>query len=91
MGTKPTRIRWASRVDPLKIRQLYASDAQSMLDEEPLDDVGYGIYVRCQEMLEVAEAFRGWVKCRECGNVILRQGVDVGPVGDKTEMLKCGR
>ena len=31
-----------------------------MLDEELLDDVGYGIYVRCQDMLEVAEAGRGY-------------------------------
>jgi hypothetical protein len=62
-----------------------------MLDGELLDDVGYGIYVRCQALLEVAEAFRGQVKCRECGNVILRQGVDVGPVGDRAEVLTCDR
>jgi hypothetical protein len=91
MSTKPTRIRWASRVAPHKIRQLYASDAQGMLDKDLLDDVGYGIYVRCQALLEVAEAFRGRVKCRECGNVILRKGVNAGPVGDKAEVLACDR
>jgi hypothetical protein len=91
MSTKPTRIRWASRVDPLKIRRLYESDAQGMLDRDLLNDVGYGIYVRCREMLEVAEAFQGRVKCWECGNVILRQRVDVGPVGDKEEVLTCER
>jgi hypothetical protein len=62
-----------------------------MLDQDLLDDVGYGIYARCQALIDVVEAFGGWVKCRECGNVILRQGANVGPVGDKAEVLTCDR
>jgi hypothetical protein len=99
MSTKPTRIRWASRVDPLKIRRLYESDAQGMLDGELLGDVGYGIYVRCQALLEVSAAWRGKVKCWHCGKIIpRRQGRMVeytghGPslIGGKTEVLLCGR
>lgn len=99
MSTEPARIRWASRVDPLKIRRLYESDAQGMLVGELLDDVGYGIYVRCQDLLEVSEAWRGKVKCWHCDNIILRrQGKMVeytghGPtlIGGKTEVLRCGR
>jgi hypothetical protein len=99
MSTEHTRIRWPSRVDPDKIRQLYQSDAQGMLDRDLLDEVGYGIYVRCQALLEVAAAWRGRVKCWGCDNVILRrQGKVVeytghGPtlIGGKTETLKCDR
>ncbi len=99
MSTKLTQIRWPSRVDPLKIRQLYASDAQGMLDQDLLDDVGYGTYVRCQALLEVSEAWRGRVKCQQCDYIIpRRQGKMVeytghGPTltGGKAEVLTCGR
>jgi hypothetical protein len=92
-----TRIRWASRVDPAKIRRLYESDAEGMLDEDLLDDVGYGIYVQCQALLEVSAAWRGGVKCWQCANVIpRRQGKMVeytghGPilVAGKKEVVKC--
>ena len=58
---------------PAKIRRLYESDAQGMLDQDLLDDVGYSIHVRCRDILEVSEARRGHVKCRSCENVIQRQ------------------
>jgi hypothetical protein len=91
MSADRTKVRWSRRVAADKIRRLYESDARGMLDEDLLDDVGYGIYVRCRDLVEVAEAWRGRVKCRACGNAILRQGVDVGPVGDKAEVLACDR
>jgi hypothetical protein len=87
VNAKPHKVRWAKRVSPLKIRQLYESDAQGMLDRDLVDDVGYGIYVRCQESLELARACRGRVKCRDCGTIILRRLVD-GQF-DATEMLRC--
>jgi hypothetical protein len=91
--------RWSRRVDPLKIRRLYESDARGMLDRELLDDVGYGIYCRCQDMIEVSEAWRGRVRCWGCGNVLhRRQGKLVayaahGPtrIGGNEEMLTCDR
>jgi hypothetical protein len=73
MVTSPTQIRWSRRVLPAKIRRLYESDAQGMLDVELLDDVGYAIYVRCRDILEVSEARQGRVKCKRCGHVIQRQ------------------
>jgi ribosomal protein L37AE/L43A len=99
MSAKLTRHRWASRVDPRKIRRLYRSDAEGMLDEDLLDDVGYGIYVRCQALLEVAAAWRGRVKCWQCGNAIhRRQGKMVGYtghgptlIGGQGEVLQCDR
>jgi hypothetical protein len=99
VSTKPTNRRWASRVDPLKVRQLYQSDARGRLDEDLLADVGYGIYARCQALLEVSAAWRGRVKCWHCGNIILRregQRVEYtghGPtrIGGKAEVLTCDR
>ena len=88
---------WSRRVKPIKIRQLYESDARGMLDQELLDDVGYGIYARCQDLIEVSEAWRGRVKCWGCGKIIVRQQGQIieyhghGPTltGGKTEVLKC--
>jgi hypothetical protein len=81
-------VRWARRVSPDKIRRLYESDARGMLDEDLLDDVGFGFYVCCRECLELGEAARGRVKCRDCGNIILRRLVD-GQFDD-SEILTCG-
>jgi hypothetical protein len=96
--TRPTPIRWSRRVLPAKIRRLYESDAQGLLDEELLDDVGYGMYVRCRDILEVSEAKQGRVKCRGCGHVIQRRGgewVDYWGggerVGGEDEVLACDR
>ena len=91
MAASPARIRWSPRVPPHKIRRLYESDAQGMLDEELLDEVGWSIYARCQDLLEVEEANAGRVRCRNCGHTIVRRGVDVGPAGDKAEVLRCGQ
>ena len=84
-----TKIRWAKRVEPQKIRWLYESDAQEMLDEELLDDVGYGCYVCCRELLELGEAIRGRIKCRNCGAIIVRQTVDGKFSRDPEELITC--
>lgn len=99
MNADSGKIRWSRRVSRDKIHRLYESDARGMLDEELLDDVGYGIYARCVDMLEVAEAERGKVKCRNCGNIIIRQegeeaehpGVGIVLGGGEGEALKCDR
>jgi hypothetical protein len=84
-----TKIRWTRRVEPQKIRRLYESDARGMLDEELLNDVGYGFYVCCQELLELGQAVRGRIKCRNCGAIIVRQTVDGKFSRDPAELLTC--
>jgi hypothetical protein len=75
-------------VEPYKIRRLYESDARGMLDEDLLDDVGYGIYVCCQESIVLAEAAKGNVKCLNCSQAtIVRRQVD-GRFDD-SEILNC--
>lgn len=59
-------IAWAPRVPKNAIRRLYLSDAQGLLDEELVEKVGIALYLRCEAILEVAEAKQGRVKCRRC-------------------------
>lgn len=76
-------VRWAPRVQPHKLRRLYELDAQGILDEELLDDVGYALYSRCQSILHVSSAMLGNVHCPRCDTIIRRQG------NDPSELLHC--
>jgi hypothetical protein len=60
------KIRWARRVSREKIRQLYRQDAQGIVDEELIDDVGTALYARCRSILLVSNA---QVRCPRCGEV----------------------
>ena len=99
MSSPKPKIRWSERVDPIDIRRLYESDAIGRLDEDLLNEVGFGIYARCVDMLEVSDAFKGTVTCRVCGNRIRRKRGKMvkdhhGQVhreGGEREMLGCGR
>jgi hypothetical protein len=59
-------IRWPPRVPKHKLRRLYEVDAQGIVDEDLIDDVGTTLWVRCQAILEVAEAKGGRVRCPRC-------------------------
>ena len=71
MTKKLSPIKWAKKVSSIKIRKLYETDAANLQDEELVDEVGCGLYVRCVSILEVTEAVRGRARCHGCGNVIL--------------------
>jgi hypothetical protein len=55
------RIQWAPKVRQFKIRQLYENDAQGLVDEELIDEVGYALYARCEAVWMVTER-----RCPEC-------------------------
>ena len=59
-------IEWAPRVSLYKIGQFYLKEAQGICDEELIDDVGYGLYFRCENILEFTEAVRISVRCKRC-------------------------
>ncbi len=82
-----TPLFWSRRVRPEKIRRLYESDARGMLDEVLLEEVGFGLYSRCADILEVSQAVRGQVKCRQCGTILVRQAR--GQPAVKQEVLTC--
>jgi hypothetical protein len=59
-------IKWGPRVPKWKLRRLYESDAQGLLDDELLDDVGYTLLERCRDILKVASAQQGRIHCARC-------------------------
>jgi hypothetical protein len=63
-------IRWTPRVPKHKIRRLYEADAQGIVDQELLDDVGTTLFARCRDILTIKEARQGRVQCPRCA----RQG-----------------
>ena len=56
-------IRWTPRVPKAKIRRLYEADAQGIVDQELLDDVGTTLFARCQDILTIKAARMGHVRC----------------------------
>ena len=55
--------KWAQRVAKSKIKQLYELDAKGIYDENLLDEVGYGLYARCQSFIEACQATSGEAYC----------------------------
>lgn len=68
MEKKPERIKWAPRIRPEKIKQLYESDSHGFQDDELCNDVGFRLYLRCQTILMVS---RDEVSCPRCGKTFV--------------------
>jgi len=88
-------IQWPRRVSKHKVRRLYESDAQGMLDAELVDDVGITLLLRCKAILEVAEAKRGRVRCPRCARqrketVIRRVRAKQDPRDEVITCPECG-
>jgi predicted RNA-binding Zn-ribbon protein involved in translation (DUF1610 family) len=62
---------WAPRVKPYRVRRLYESDAQGLLDPDLVDDVGWALYSRCDSFIAAIAARKGRVLCPVCKNVVL--------------------
>ena len=54
---------WSPRVKQRLVRRLYESDAQGLIDEELLDEVGWGLYSRCKDFIEANAAVNGRAEC----------------------------
>jgi hypothetical protein len=59
-------IEWSPRLPKWQLRRLYESDAQGLLDEELLDEVGFTLLGRCRDILKVESAQHGRVHCARC-------------------------
>lgn len=57
---------WAYRIRKSEIERLYISCGSGLLDEDLIDEVGFGLLARCISMLQVAEAIRGRPVCPQC-------------------------
>jgi DNA-directed RNA polymerase subunit M/transcription elongation factor TFIIS len=88
-----SEIRWPPRVPKIKLRRLYEADAQGIVDAELIDDVGITLLVRCQAILEVAEAKKGRLKCPRCARqqetTIIQRERRPGDARD--EVLTCSQ
>jgi hypothetical protein len=73
---------WAPRVPRHEIARLYATDARGIVDEEMIDEVGYGLLARCEAILIATEAVHGRVRCPRCRQTFRRRR---GP----DEVLQC--
>jgi hypothetical protein len=83
-----SEIKWAPRVSLGKIGELYLKEAQGICDEALVDDVGYRLLWRCQDILEYTAACAGQVLCKRCANngkstMIMRQSQN------PAELLRC--
>jgi len=91
VGDGRSEIEWSRRVPKWQIRRLYESDAQGMLDEELLDDVGITLLLRCRDILAIHEAKRGRIECPRCAGrgerTVIKRGVRQGDVRD--EVITC--
>lgn len=83
MSRPPPPVRWTPRLNPQQLRRLYERDAQGLLDDDLLDEVGYALYSRCQSILHVTDAMNGRVHCPECDTIIPHQG------GDPAALVRC--
>ncbi len=84
------KFHWAKRVSRRDIQRLYESDAKGLLDEDLLNEVHYGIYVRVRDMFEVREAQQfGQVKCRHCHTPV-PQPYRMG-ARNKNNVLQCAK
>jgi hypothetical protein len=91
MSAGRSEIRWSPRVPQWKIRRLYELDAQGILDEELLDDVGFTLLLRCRDIITIDAARRGRVKCPRCAKqkrrTIIERAYGKGDVRD--EVIAC--
>ena len=57
------RIHWAPRLDPRRLRRLYAREARGLAPAALIDDVGLALLLRCESILLVSA---GHVRCPAC-------------------------
>ena len=87
---------WAPKVSKPKIQRLYTSDANGIINEELIDEVGWALWSRCDSILTVIAAHYGRVVCPTCGAVIQRKEGKVFPFGDhatpwnEEDVIQCG-
>jgi hypothetical protein len=57
-------VRWAPKIPVAMIARLYEADAKMLRDDELVDDVGWRLLTRCQDVLLVSDSK---VVCTDCG------------------------
>jgi hypothetical protein len=89
MSDASNEIRWSPRLPKHKLRRLYELDALGIADEELLEEVGWGLYMRCRDILAIQRALHDReVRCARCD---ARQAASYIPrlTKDVDEVLRC--
>ncbi|MBN1371389.1 MAG: hypothetical protein JW987_05460 [Anaerolineaceae bacterium] len=62
-----SEIEWSPRVSLAKIRELYVNEARGTVEDELIEEVGFGLLARCQSIMEYTAACEeGKVRCMRC-------------------------
>lgn len=76
-GSDPEKLNkfsWIPALPPAKLRELYRSSANGMLDYDLLEEVGILFYMRCQQGVEEFTLLRcGKLKCHHCGLILSKE------------------
>ncbi len=73
MSTGIELVVWAPKVKRQRIRELYENDSAGLTDRSLVDEVGWGLYARCQAILQVTAAHvEGKITCPACERQFLR-------------------
>ncbi len=73
---------WAPRIPKSKILEFYRNDAAGIYDESIIDEVGIGLFCRCQSFVDAVHATQGHAKCPQCNHTIEHDS-------KKETILKC--
>jgi predicted RNA-binding Zn-ribbon protein involved in translation (DUF1610 family) len=80
------RVRWAPKLPVAKIVRLYETDARLVRDDTLVDDVGWRLHARCQDLLLVTDSK---VVCPDCGTTFAVPWIGEPP--DRTSVCpSCG-
>jgi len=96
MTTHSEIPKWAPKVAQAKIRRLYIADAEGMIDEDLIKEVGWALWSRCDSILTVTAAHHGRVICPICGEFITHPSRSAETGGEKDcpwqdeDVLQCG-
>jgi len=74
--------RWAPRVTQREVRRFYETDARGIYDEDIINELGYGLFARCESFINAVEATRGKARCPRCASIIEH-------TCRKEELLRC--
>ena len=76
-------IKWAKRVSQELISRLYNQSVSGICDDELIDEVGWGLYARCESIISATNGFeRKCLICPMCGkDVALAENIFGCPCG----------
>ncbi len=68
---------WAGRIARHQIERLYERESRGILDDELIDEVGYGLFARCESILAFTHSHRGTATCPGCLETMGKDGETV--------------